>query len=116
MIRERLQSSHGNGWAVGTANPSPAVNGDKRKGMDWESNSNTPTKSDNTGGEKSRLEKLGGYLGNLGSTLTQHQSQGQQKDAAEIMIGMFMHTPWPSSEIFRCLPSKLRRFGQLVHR
>ncbi|ODO11583.1 trehalose-phosphatase [Cryptococcus amylolentus CBS 6273] len=24
----------------------------------------------------------------------------------EIMIGMFMHTPWPSSEIFRCLPKR----------
>ncbi|OCF36567.1 trehalose-phosphatase [Kwoniella heveanensis CBS 569] len=24
----------------------------------------------------------------------------------QIMIGMFMHTPWPSSEIFRCLPTR----------
>nr|XP_019042710.1 trehalose-phosphatase [Kwoniella bestiolae CBS 10118]OCF21640.1 trehalose-phosphatase [Kwoniella bestiolae CBS 10118] len=25
---------------------------------------------------------------------------------ALVMIGMFMHTPWPSSEIFRCLPTR----------
>nr|XP_018263858.1 trehalose-phosphatase [Kwoniella dejecticola CBS 10117]OBR86016.1 trehalose-phosphatase [Kwoniella dejecticola CBS 10117] len=24
----------------------------------------------------------------------------------QVMIGMFMHTPWPSSEIFRCLPTR----------
>ena len=35
---------------------------------------------------------------------------GQNADQAtgnnEIMIGMFVHTPWPSSEIFRCLPQR----------
>ncbi|RXK36449.1 trehalose-phosphatase [Tremella mesenterica] len=29
------------------------------------------------------------------------------REALEIMVGMFMHTPWPSSEIFRCLPKIL---------
>nr|XP_019013514.1 trehalose-phosphatase [Kwoniella pini CBS 10737]OCF52295.1 trehalose-phosphatase [Kwoniella pini CBS 10737] len=27
-------------------------------------------------------------------------------NAGWVMIGMFMHTPWPSSEIFRCLPTR----------
>ena len=110
MIRERLQAQ-GNGWAVGSVQPSPAVHSEKRKGMDWESNGTTPTR-DNANGEKSRLEKLGGVLNSIGSALTPHghsqqgQTSGGHKDSAEIMIGMFMHTPWPSSEIFRCLPSE----------
>ena len=107
MIRDRLQAAHGNGWAIGTASATPALQNEKRKGMDWESNGQTPTK-DSANGDNSTVEKLGGLLGSLGSKLTQHSSHAQHdhKDGSEIMIGMFMHTPWPSSEIFRCLPSK----------
>ena len=36
-------------------------------------------------------------LGNLG---------GETREQGELAIGMFIHTPWPSSEIFRCLPSE----------
>ena len=106
MIRERLQVANHPSWTVGSVNPSPALHNEKRKGMDWESNHSTPT-TDAAGKEKSRLEKLGGFLGTVGSALgSAIGPSGEQKDASEIMIGMFMHTPWPSSEIFRCLPSK----------
>lgn len=55
--------------------------------------------------EGGKLQKLGEKLGNAASTIGQHL--GVKSDQVnEIMIGMFMHTPWPSSEIFRCLPSK----------
>lgn len=36
-------------------------------------------------------------LGNLG---------GEPREQGEIAIGMFIHTPWPSSEIYRCLPKR----------
>ncbi|KAJ9102035.1 hypothetical protein QFC19_004963 [Naganishia cerealis] len=38
-----------------------------------------------------------GLMGNLG---------GEPREQGEIAIGMFIHTPWPSSEIFRCLPKR----------
>lgn len=28
----------------------------------------------------------------------------------EVCVGLFVHTPWPSSEVFRCLPSELLSF------
>lgn len=36
-------------------------------------------------------------LGNLG---------GESREQGDIAIGMFIHTPWPSSEIYRCLPKR----------
>lgn len=36
-------------------------------------------------------------IGNLG---------GESREQGEIAIGMFIHTPWPSSEIYRCLPKR----------
>jgi len=54
--------------------------------------------------EGGKLQKLGEKLGNAASILG--GKLGVKSDQVnEIMIGMFMHTPWPSSEIFRCLPS-----------
>lgn len=54
--------------------------------------------------EGGKLQKLGEKLGNAASNIG--QTLGIKSDKVnEIMIGMFMHTPWPSSEIFRCLPS-----------
>jgi len=76
--------------------------------MDWETDTSTPTTAGEK--EKTRLEKLGGLLGTVGNALGQHIGNGnghEHRDGSEIMIGMFMHTPWPSSEIFRCLPSEL---------
>ena len=102
MIRESLgQASHA---AVGmsTVTPSPALASEKRKGMDWEQ----PTTAD-ASKEKSRMEKLGGLLGHVGTALGHQLGFESHKNEADIMIGMFMHTPWPSSEIFRCLPSEL---------
>lgn len=102
MIRESLgHVSHPTGgW--GTVTPSPAAV--DRKGMDWEDQ------------DKGRLEKLGGFLGNaahhLGHLATHPTGTGgsstpnDHHKEAEIMIGMFIHTPWPSSEVFRCLPSE----------
>ena len=101
MIREALgQLSHSPaGW--GTVTPSPAgPNDETRKGMDWENN------HDAKDTEKTRMDKLGGLLKNVGSTLGHQFGLHDHKDQGEIMIGMFMHTPWPSSEIFRCLPSE----------
>lgn len=36
-------------------------------------------------------------LGNLG---------GESREQGDVAIGMFIHTPWPSSEIYRCLPKR----------
>jgi trehalose 6-phosphate synthase/phosphatase len=96
MIRDTLSQGSTASGGFATATPSPAIGNEKRKGMDWE----------NDGEEKSKLEKLGGLLGNVGASLGQHLGLGENKESVEIMIGMFMHTPWPSSEIFRCLPSE----------
>ncbi|KAK8869827.1 trehalose-phosphatase [Kwoniella newhampshirensis] len=104
MIRESLgQVFHPNaGW--GTAHPSPALHNEKRKGFDWETSQGaTPTN------DKTKSEKIGGMLSHVGSALGQHLSVGgehEQGTPIEVMIGMFMHTPWPSSEIFRCLPTR----------
>lgn len=109
MIREALNphqhqhgAQNGNGW--GALQPSPAGHTEKRKGMDWEGEV-TPSQARSPEQEESRLQKLGGFLGNAASNLGQQLGlNGNQVN--EIMIGMFMHTPWPSSEIFRCLPSE----------
>ncbi|WVQ78101.1 trehalose-phosphatase [Cryptococcus sp. DSM 104549] len=100
MIREALgQVFHPNaGW--GTAHPSPNLHAAQRKGFDWESNQPTPVGN--------KAEKIGGMLSHVGSALGQHLGVMEQGGGqpVEVMIGMFMHTPWPSSEIFRCLPSR----------
>jgi trehalose 6-phosphate synthase/phosphatase len=95
MIRDALTHPH---TSIATATPTPAVNDQKR--MDWDNQHSTPTK------DSSKLEKLGGMLGNVSQALGQTLGFSEHKEQTEIMIGMFMHTPWPSSEIFRCLPSK----------
>lgn len=74
--------------------------------MDWESAESTPTYEKQKEQEKTRMQKLGGFLGGAASTLGHHLGLKDQQSIPEIMIGMFMHTPWPSSEIFRCLPSE----------
>lgn len=105
MIREALGQVthiHSTGW--GTAQPSPGV-GSAQKKMDWETknfNDTTPTASDHVKNQ-SRLDKQA-FLGSVGNALGHHLNQ--HKEPHEIMIGMFMHTPWPSSEIFRALPSE----------
>lgn len=112
MIREALgqnQHQHGNGW--GALQPSPAGQTDKRKGMDWEGEV-TPSQARSKEQEESRLKKLGGFLGNAASSLG-HSLGLENNQVHEIMIGMFMHTPWPSSEIFRCLPSELTYFSPI---
>lgn len=104
MIRESLgQVFHPNaGW--GSAHPSPALHNEKRKGMDWESNGATPR------ADKSKVEKVGGLLSSVGHALGHQLGVDQPHNGSstpvEVMIGMFMHTPWPSSEIFRCLPTR----------
>ncbi|WVR05280.1 trehalose-phosphatase [Kwoniella sp. DSM 27419] len=112
MIREALgQVSHPNGgW--GSAHPSPAAqHANKRFDFD-QSNSQQSTPTAATAkSDKSKTEKMGGFLSNVGSALGQHLTVGNNGNGAahspvEIMIGMFMHTPWPSSEIFRCLPTR----------
>lgn len=103
MIREALGqiSIPGGGWSGSTA-PTPAVNSEKKK-FDW----------DSVAKENGAKDKVSAALGQVGQALGLSQSNGsgkessQQKEPAEIMIGMFVHTPWPSSEIFRCLPSEL---------
>lgn len=97
MIREALGqvSIPGGGWS-GSAAPTPAANTEK-KAFDW------------TSKENGTKEKVSGLLGQVGQALgiSQNSNSSQhQKEPAEVMIGMFVHTPWPSSEIFRCLPSK----------
>ncbi|WOO79740.1 Trehalose-phosphatase [Vanrija pseudolonga] len=34
------------------------------------------------------------------------KSGDHSRDPSEVMIALFVHTPWPSSEIFRCLPKR----------
>jgi trehalose 6-phosphate synthase/phosphatase len=114
LIREALgqqQPSPSNG--TGTANgwgalqPSPAASSEKKK-MDWETGTGevTPSQARSKEQEASRLQKLGGFLGNAASGLGLGNKARDDNQVNEIMIGMFMHTPWPSSEIFRCLPSE----------
>lgn len=100
MIRESLgQVFHPNaGW--GTAHPSPSLHHAQRKGFDWESNQQTPTP------EKAKGEKIGAFMNHVGTALGNHLGTMEHGLQNEIMIGMFMHTPWPSSEIFRCLPKR----------
>ena len=106
MIRESLgQIQHPGDFA--TTTPSPAALGDSRNGMDWETQKSTSTVTASAEKDETRLEKLGGFLSNAGSSLGYQLGLHDHKDQGEIMIGMFMHTPWPSSEIFRCLPSKM---------
>jgi trehalose 6-phosphate synthase/phosphatase len=68
----------------------------------------SPEKENDTTGEKTPdagpMQKLGGLLNGAASKIGLAHRDTHQVN--EIMIGMFMHTPWPSSEIFRCLPSK----------
>lgn len=96
MIRESLgYAAHNTAGGWGTVTPSPAAL--DRRGMDWEDQ------------DKGRLEKLGGFLGNATAHLGHlvgSATPTQDHREAEIMIGMFIHTPWPSSEVFRCLPSE----------
>lgn len=102
MIREALGTSthviNGGHAGFATVTPSPALH--ERKGMDWEGTS--PPKDE----ESKAGTGLGGMLGKVGSALANQIGLNGKKEEAEVMIGMFMHTPWPSSEIFRCLPSK----------
>ncbi|WVN85312.1 trehalose-phosphatase [Cryptococcus depauperatus CBS 7841] len=100
MIREALgQAFHPNaGW--GTTHPSPSLHHAARKGFDWESDQQTPI------ADRSKSEKLGGLLNQVGNALGHHLGVMEHGQPVEIMIGMFMHTPWPSSEIFRCLPTR----------
>ena len=104
MIREALgqMPQHTQtGWD--TVTPSPALQNETRKGMDWENQKPTSVVAE----AKSRLDKLDGMLGTAGASISDRVfGYKDHKDQAEIMIGMFMHTPWPSSEIFRCLPSE----------
>ncbi|ORX39871.1 putative trehalose-phosphatase [Kockovaella imperatae] len=104
MIREALgnyQQPH-QSWTQHFHSPSPAIGNGQPKGMDWESSQSTPRSHDFRGGQS--LDKPGGFFGHVGSALGQHLRNPHQ--TAEIMIGMFMHTPWPSSEIFRCIPKR----------
>ena len=108
MIREALGQLNFSVAGYGTVTPSPAgLNDEKRKGMDWEKDHPAAPEiaAESKEKEKTRMDKLGGFLGSVGSILGHHLGFNDHKDQAEIMIGMFMHTPWPSSEIFRCLPS-----------
>jgi len=108
MIRDALSSSNTqNGHVSGTVQPSPALGSEKRKGMDWEGDA-TPKSQEQEG---SKLQKLGGILGNAAWNLG-HSLGIKDDHVNEIMIGMFMHTPWPSSEIFRCLPSRSFLIGK----
>lgn len=92
LIREALGQGASIDQRRGSfAMPSPAV-GQENDRPNWDSGSVTS--------DKSRGNLLGKMLG---EHLVNEHSQ-----AGEIMIGLFMHTPWPSSEIFRCLP---REYG-----
>lgn len=97
MIREALGqiSVPGGGWSA-SVTPSPALHNEKRR-FDFDG----PAES------KGAKERMGNLLGHVGTALGHHLGMGEdRKEPTEIMIGMFVHTPWPSSEIFRCLPSK----------
>jgi trehalose 6-phosphate synthase/phosphatase len=55
------------------------------------------TLSDGDAASNKHIKGDDGSLGNVG---------GESRESGEIAIGMFVHTPWPSSEVFRCLPSE----------
>jgi trehalose 6-phosphate synthase/phosphatase len=113
MIREALGQVPvpGAGWAA-SAMPSPAINSNGKR-MDWDQ---TPTQGQNGRAAKEKVNSLLGKVGDALGHLGIGSGEGEdKKEPHEIMIGMFVHTPWPSSEIFRCLPSKCiipRRFSR----
>lgn len=109
MIRDALtQSTHvGTHTGFATVSPSPAV-GSENKKMDWANGATGDKMHAPASAVGLAAKAFGEKLGQAGAALGAHLGGlGQdQKEHAEIMIGMFVHTPWPSSEVFRCLPSK----------
>lgn len=92
MIRENLGHQLGSSGSWNTIiNTSPQATG-----MQLENSTN------------SNSSRVAGLLGNVNLSLGQHLNSAPATDphAADPMIALFMHTPWPSSEIFRCLPSE----------
>lgn len=95
LIREAI--GHTTPLSAGNIAPSvglvssPALGTEKIKGMDWENSS--VTSNDRFRGP-SMLSAVGDHV------------NGEHTNGADALIGLFVHTPWPSSEIFRCLPQR----------
>lgn len=95
MIRDKLGHQLGSNGSWNTIiNTSPTATG-----MQLENSTN------------SNSSRVAGLLGNVNTSLGQHlaatpASGVTDPHAGDPMIALFMHTPWPSSEIFRCLPKR----------
>jgi trehalose 6-phosphate synthase/phosphatase len=101
LIREALgqaplQSSHNGITPSAGLVSSPSITSDKLKGMDWETGSVSSNHERGRGAGSASL---------LSAALGSHL-QLNDANNGDLMIGLFVHTPWPSSEIFRCLPQR----------
>ncbi len=124
LIRDQLHLALGISGHLASAAPSPAIGASlqaqQQRGMDWgiqglmgaalkasglgnDSNGpGAPIKGPATLGEN--LKATAATNGNGSSN--GNGFFGHHHPHNEVMIGLFIHTPWPSSEIFRCLPSE----------
>lgn len=105
MIREKLAPPSLGGHWGSIITPSPAV---EHKGMNWESGSDMSRLGSGTLGKVNKT--LGGHLAAASAASAASAATAADSDKFhlhnEIMIALFIHTPWPSSEIFRALPSE----------
>lgn len=109
LIRDKLSLALGLSGHLASAAPSPAIGSpslaaqQQQKGMDWGNQGSqgllgAVLKSANNLGDN--LKAVTGNGNSAGGNQHHHHPHN------EVMIGLFIHTPWPSSEIFRCLPSE----------
>ncbi|BEJ18226.1 hypothetical protein CspHIS471_0705030 [Cutaneotrichosporon sp. HIS471] len=114
-IRDQLNLALGISGHLSSAAPSPAIGASLQaqqpRGMDWGVHSlvgalKTSGLSNNNHRPGSPIKAA--MLGeDLKATTNGGSSGGSHaRPHNEIMIGLFVHTPWPSSEIFRCLPKR----------
>lgn len=117
LIRDKLSLALGISGHLNSAAPSPAIAStsllaqqQQQRGMDWGSGFSSSSggllgaalKASSTLGDnlKSAVNGNGNSASGGGDNRPHHHPHN------EVMIGLFIHTPWPSSEIFRCLPSE----------
>jgi len=49
------------------------------------------------------------------TNLTLYSHRLIRESIPDAVLGLFVHTPFPSSEVFRCLPRKLPSFTPIMH-
>lgn len=119
-IRDQLNLALGIGGHLSSAAPSPAIGASlqtqQQRGMDWGVHSAMGALK--VSGRSNDIRSPGSPIkgGATGSSMLVESlkatTNGDSREGShprlhnEVMIGLFVHTPWPSSEIFRCLPKR----------